>query len=341
VKRGAWTWARVAGSLLILAAVVWKVGTGPFVDGFHTVDLRSLVLAAAIVLLTTLCCAWRWRLLAGGLGVGLPLPAALASYYRALFLNVALPLGVLGDVHRAVRHGRDVGDVGRGARSVVWDRVSGQTVQIVVAGVVLLLAPSPVRSETPLVAVLVVAAVVLVAVLAGYVSRREAIPGSRGLRATIADVRDVVLARRVWPGVLLTSVLVVLGNTTLFVLAAHTAGVSAPLSQLVPLAQLALLAMSVPLSIAGWGPREGVAAWAFGAAGLGAAAGVSTAVVYGVLVFASTLPGAVVLLVSWRRHAPVPAPPEPLPSPERASALQGVERLDALDAGRQVSSKSA
>ena len=30
-----------------------------------------------------------------------------------------------------------------------------------------------------------------------------------------------------------------------------------------------LLAMSVPASIAGWGPWEGAAAWAFSAAGLG------------------------------------------------------------------------
>ena len=37
-------------------------------------------------------------------------------------------------------------------------------------------------------------------------------------------------------------------------------------------------------SIAGWGPREGVTAWAFGAAGLGLQNGLATAVVYGVLV---------------------------------------------------------
>jgi len=52
-------------------------------------------------------------------------------------------------------------------------------------------------------------------------------------------------------------------------------------------------------NVAGFGPREGVAAWAFGAAGLTAAQGVSTGVAYGVLVVAGSLPGAAVLL--WRR----------------------------------------
>ena len=38
---------------------------------------------------------------------------------------------------------------------------------------------------------------------------------------------------------------------------------------LLPLTMIVLLAMGVPTNIAGWGPREGVAAWAFGAASPG------------------------------------------------------------------------
>jgi hypothetical protein len=67
--------------------------------------------------------------------------------------------------------------------------------------------------------------------------------------------------------------------------------------------------MALPLSIGGWGPREGVAAWAFAAAGLTAAAGVTTAVIYGVLALVATLPGAV-LLVASRRQGGVTAPEE-------------------------------
>jgi hypothetical protein len=63
-----------------------------------------------------------------------------------------------------------------------------------------------------------------------------------------------------------------------------------------------LLATGVPTNIAGWGPREGVTARAFGAAGLGADRGLSTAVVYGVLVLVASLPGAAVLVVAWIRR---------------------------------------
>jgi hypothetical protein len=84
--------------------------------------------------------------------------------------------------------------------------------------------------------------------------------------------------------------------------------VAASAGTLVVLALLALMAMSLPVNVAGWGPREGTTAWAFAAAGLGAADGVSTAVVYGVLSLVANLPGLAVLVLDRRRvHGPRPS----------------------------------
>ncbi|PSK63420.1 hypothetical protein B0E53_04635 [Micromonospora sp. MH33] len=96
------------------------------------------------------------------------------------------------------------------------------------------------------------------------------------------------------------STVVVAGHLATFVVAARTAGADAPLSRLVPLTLLALLAMGLPTNVGGFGPREGVAAWAFAAAGLTAAQGVATGTVYGALVLVASLPGAAVLLVRRR-----------------------------------------
>ena len=153
MSRTAWTWVRLAGAALTFAVLVWRLGTGPFLDGIRTVDGRALAAAAVLAALTTVCCAWRWKIVARGLGVDLPLPAAVAAYYRSLFLNVTLPGGVVGDVHRGVSHGRDVSDVGRGLRAVAWERSAGQVVQAVLTVVVLLVLPSPVQSSMPLVAI--------------------------------------------------------------------------------------------------------------------------------------------------------------------------------------------
>src|ERR1700760_4212197 len=173
MRRTAWGGARVVAPAATLAFLVWRLGTGPFVDGIRTIDGGTLAEAAGVVVLTTVCSAWRWKIVAGGLGLELSLPAAVAAYYRAMFLNLALPGGIVGDVHRGVSHGRDVSDVGRALRAVAWERSAGQVVQAVVTVVVLLALPSPVRSSMPLVAV-----VALVAVLGGALVARARPGGS-------------------------------------------------------------------------------------------------------------------------------------------------------------------
>ena len=110
------------------------------------------------------------------------------------------------------------------------------------------------------------------------------------------------MARRAWPGVALASVVVVVGHLATLFLAARTAGATLPTLQFLPLAMMMLVAMAVPTNIGGWGPREGVAAWAFGAAGLGADQGVATATAYGVLALAATLPGALLVAAAWLRR---------------------------------------
>ncbi len=114
------------------------------------------------------------------------------------------------------------------------------------------------------------------------------------LRAAIRNVAA-------WPAIALASALIVAGHTITFLIAARTAGATAPLSRMLPLALLVLLGAALP-NIGGWGPREGVTAWAFAAAGLGASLGVATAVVYGVMVFVASLPGAAILLATWVRR---------------------------------------
>jgi glycosyltransferase 2 family protein len=290
-------WVHVAVAVATLAVLAWRLGTGPFLDGLRSVDGRSLAAAAGLAVLTTVCCAWRWRIVARGLGVHLPLGTAVAAYYRSLFLNVTLPGGVVGDVHRGWSHGRDTSDVGRGLRAVAWERSAGQVVQVVVTVAVLLVMRSPVRSTMPLAALVLLAAAVGIA-LAARVRPAGRSRWARLRRAAARELRDALLARRAWPAIALASALVVAGHAATFMIAARAAGATAPASQLVPLALLVLLAAALP-NVGGWGPREGVTAWAFAAAGLGASLGVATAVAYGVMVFVASLPGAVVLLAGW------------------------------------------
>jgi glycosyltransferase 2 family protein len=300
----------------VLVVVLWRTGTGPVVAGIRALDGQTLLLGALLGVLTTVASAWRWQLVARGLGVGVDLGPAVASYYRSQFLNSTLPGGVVGDVHRGVRHGRSVGATGLGVRAVVWERFAGQLVQAVLVLLGLVLLPSPVRGYLPEVSLGLVACTLAAWVL--WRTTRVHVPKApRLLRAVATDVRRGLLPRTTWPGIVLASAVAVTGYVATYLVAARAVGVTAAPERLVPLVLLVLLAAGLPFNLAGWGPREGMAAWSFGAAGLGAAHGMATAVAFGALVLVGTLPGAVVLALGMRRPArlgepPASAPPRPV-----------------------------
>jgi uncharacterized membrane protein YbhN (UPF0104 family) len=286
--------------LAVGATVLWflwrQVGTGPFEDGLRAVTWPAVAGAVTLTFLTTVCSAWRWRVVARALGVGIGLPAAIGAYYRSLFLNSVLIGGVLGDVHRAVTHGRRSGDVVLGLRAVAWERLCGQVIQAAVTAFVLLILPSPVRPALPYVLGGVAGVAGCAALVVRGAARRGRSRLARTARAVSDDLRCRLLTRDVWPRLTLASVLVVAGHTAVFVIAARVAGCTAPLGELVALLLVIQTAVVIPLSIGGYGLREGVAAWAFSAAGLGAATGVTVTILYAVLMLAAVTPGAGLLL---------------------------------------------
>jgi uncharacterized membrane protein YbhN (UPF0104 family) len=307
--KGLWPLVKLLGGAGILVALVVRLGTGAFVDGVAAIGVGSVLAALGIGLLTTVFSAWRWCIVARGLGLRLPLADAVADCYRAVFLNSVLPAGVLGDVHRAVGYGRQIGDVGRGVRVVALERVTGQ-VAVVLVGLGVLLAARPTLLASaaeslapgPVGAAEVLAVAVIAAALAAWAVRGPRAARIRSALATgVADARTGVFSRGTWPALLLLSVATLAGYLVLFVVAARAAGSQAALGALLPLLVLGLLAMALPLNIGGWGPREGVTAVAFGSVGFGATQGLTTAVVYGVLSLIACLPGVAVLLLGARR----------------------------------------
>lgn len=293
----------------LLGVLAVRLGAGPFLQGLSRATPPALVLALAIGAATTVLSALRWVRAARLLGLPLTAARAVSDYYAALFLNSVLPGGVLGDVRRAALHGRDAGRVGAATGALLLERFAGQLVLVVAAAAVWLVDPSVVPGPAP-----VWRAVAVVLAVAGLgaalaVARRFA---RMVLRLHVRDVAAMLGA----------SAVALCGHVAMFVLAARAAGVDMSLVGLLPLAMVALLAMSLPLNLAGWGPREGATAWAFAGAGLGAGQGVTVAVLYGVFALVAGLPGAVVLL--GRRSVPTDRVPEPgrEPVPQQHHVVQ-------------------
>jgi len=236
---------KVLGGLVMIGFLAWQLGAGPFVDGLRATSWWAVLVALVVTAGTTWCCAVRWSLVSARFGERVPVRTAYLAYYRSQLINATVPGGVVGDVHRSVRHGW---------RGVVWERGLGQVVQVALVGSLLL--PGPWRW--------VALGAVAVALLAGG-------------------------------AVLLLSALAVSGHLVVFLVAAASAGVALSPLQLLPIGALVLLGAAVPLNVAGWGPREGVAAWAFAAYGSSAAVGLAVSVTFGVLAMVAPLPGLLIL----------------------------------------------
>ncbi|MFN3689174.1 YbhN family protein [Salinarimonas sp.] len=303
---------RVALQLCVLAAAIAVILR--IVDGRETLaalaraDWRPLALALLLVQAQIALSALRWRLTARRLGIALPTRVAVREYYVASFLNQVLPGGVAGDAIRAVRN-RETGADGEPrwraiVRSVALERAAGQTVFFATTLLGLALAPLTLARALPdrlEIAVAVPIAIAILIVLALVAIARR---GPRPVRAALAnlgpDIAEAFLRRGALPVQFGLSALIVAAYLGVFALCGAALSIELPLAVWLTIAPLVLVAMLVPVSVGGWGLREGAAAALFPLVGVDAALGLAVAILYGLTSLAGALPGLVLALRARR-----------------------------------------
>ncbi|WP_157479963.1 lysylphosphatidylglycerol synthase transmembrane domain-containing protein [Leifsonia sp. Root227] len=296
--------ARAVVGAGVLAAIVARVGTGPFLHGVQSLDAGTVGAAIVLAAIATAAAAWRWTVIARRLGVGLPWSRAVGMYYRSQFLNTVLPGGVIGDVHRAVDHGRSAERLGTAARAVAVERSVGQVVQVAITVLVIVAGGAAFGTAGataggvdagaadfggvvfPALGI-GAAVVVLAATIAAVASARV----RNVLRREAAQLRVGLGSPAVAAQAIGASVVVCCCHIATFAIATAAVGAEVPPVRMLVLAVVVLLAAAIPLNLGGWGPREGAAGWAFAVAGFGTAAGVSAATLFGVLAIVSLVPG--------------------------------------------------
>lgn len=307
---------RVLGSLGLLATLVLWLGPRELFASVERLAPGWVLLGLVLTLPQVALCAWRWRLTARLLGLPLGWRRALHDYYLALFLNQVLPGGVMGDAARAWRHADASGQRGGAWRAVVIERASGQLAMLLFTLVVLLASPlwhgmlarafqavvQPLVAVSPGTLVLSLIALAFGSIVTVAGVRRLYRRPPRFLMGLAGDLRRSLLAASAWPRQLAGSLLVVASYALVFVCAARAIGVPLPFVTLLALAPPVLIAMLVPVAVAGWGVREGAAALVWVAVGLPPAQGVAVSVAYGGLVLVASLPGAFCLLVDLARR---------------------------------------
>ena len=286
--------ARWLFTVLVIGFVIRSIDSGELWQELARFSPYVLVPALALTVFQVALSAWRWRYTVERLGLPLAYGIAVREYYLATFLNQVLPGGVLGDVNRAWRHGSGAGERLSAVHGVAIERLSGQLVLalvVVISGIWLLGSGRVAAGQ--LNGGLLLGAGVIGAFLALWLALKTGLAAY--LQRLRRDLYESLLNRTVLPVQIGSSLLVLASYLGVFLCLAWGAGYiesTESAAIIVSLGSILLLSLVVPLTVAGWGIREGAAALLWPMAGLPAEQGVALSVGYGALVLVSSLPGA-------------------------------------------------
>lgn len=302
---------RRVGAVMRIAALVVMLGLlFAALDGktalasLGQANLGLVLLALVTVQIQFLLSAVRWRFTASRLGLPLPMGRALREYYVAGFLNQTLPGGVAGDAARAYRN-RASDAEGRlswraSLRSVVLERAAGQIAFFAVAIGGLAAWPFLIPASAPDGVEALVAAPLVIFVALGAIAALVGARAPRKLRSAFAelgpDMRRVFLDRGAWWRQGAASLAIVAGYVGAFVICAAALGVAIPAIGWFTVIPMVLLAMILPISIGGWGLREGAAVALFPLVGVDASKALAVAILYGLVNLIGALPGLALVL---------------------------------------------
>ena len=302
-------WARLAVTVGLLALIATQID---WEQAWSRVEHGSwgwFVAAAGFFAVGQIFGALRWHLLVLSTGIPARWPESGRAYAIGLFFNNFLPTAIGGDAARALVIGRSGPRLAKAFTSVVIDRTTSILCLITVAWIVVAIHPGPVPGSLVVglaLATLAVTGVIGLLLLIGLRSRgrlvawlpeavqRFARDAREGLRLSMASPR--LLAGATALG-LVFQVFAILS----FWAVARAVGLDLPFSLMAVAMPLILLISLMPISIAGFGVREGGMVVVLGAAGVSATDATVISLTGVVAVMLATLPGGLAMLLPGPR----------------------------------------
>jgi uncharacterized protein (TIRG00374 family) len=303
------TLAKFAISAGLLVFLAHSFNTTSILGALSQAGIAPMVGVVGILFSLISLLAFRWYAILAALGVAISYKRAFGIVLMGMFFNQLLPSAVGGDAYRIWSLSRNGQSIGHVVNSVLFDRGMAllATLVVISVGVVRLDQMMPIGPDLlPLTSIL---ALVLVVMLVGSLfliaalrvsGRRwsERIVPLRYLRDCVRDLALLVQRPGVCTSVLGVSVFINVVTSISIWLIAVALGKSPELMGFVFIVPAVMLLAMIPISIAGWGVREGGMVVALGFLGIGPADALAISVLFGVSMFAIGLPGGVVWILS-------------------------------------------
>jgi uncharacterized membrane protein YbhN (UPF0104 family) len=301
---------RLTTSLALIGALGYQIGSVQVFTQIESARWPVLVLVVLILASHVLFITPRWASILSTLGYKIHWISLLPAVFLGFLCNQVLPTGVGGDVLRAWR-ARGFGvPLNIGIYSVLLDRSAGM-VTVLLGTIIIVPFTAPLAAHGR---ILWIAAVLLIGGLVGTICLwlLSVMPPSRfpfllAMQKAIGEFNTSLHLLVRHPYALLRVIaLSVIGQ----LIAAAAVGLLARelQIQISPVDIMvvtfgAMLAATIPISIAGWGVREGALVFLFGLYGVPAQTAFAVSILFGTCLIAASAPGALVLLAGIEKPA--------------------------------------
>jgi uncharacterized membrane protein YbhN (UPF0104 family) len=294
--------AKLAISSLLVWLLVRNRDLRALAHEMLAVEPLALALAAAGLFALLVPQALRWSVVLGAIGWPRGLRITLPLTMIGLFFSQTLPSSIGGDGMRVWELHRGGVGMSSAIASVLIDRAAGLIGICLLASatfpVLLVLVRDP-AVETGVVLLLAAgyAGIAIATLFDRLPASAQRFPIVSGFAAFSASLRAVVLAPRPALGALGASLVYQLGIVVVVFALARGIGIQVQPAAFLVIVSLANLSAVLPISISGWGVREGAFAAGFGLVGVAAADAIALSVLFGLLNMLVGISGGLVWLV--------------------------------------------
>lgn len=302
--------AKAAVGLGLLALLLAQIGWVEIKALLGRANLGQLTIACGWLALALAAQAWRWMAVMGGLDAPITPRTAFVGTFESMLFNQLLPSSVGGDAWRALR-AYDAGLAAEGAVvGVLIDRAFGLIAVALVIVLAWAIGGATVTATAVFPLIAFAAACIVggagVAAIAGTDFKRESLPaGARWIVALLHAFATIARRRAPLAHIVAAMALFTLLSSLAFQACGKALGLHIDLWTAMIVLQGLLLASVIPISIGGWGLREGAAVLLFAGTGIAAAEATAVSILFGLTATVMGVLGGVVwMLNGYQRVAP-------------------------------------
>jgi uncharacterized membrane protein YbhN (UPF0104 family) len=272
---------KVIVSLGLITFLINQVDFKEIVNILKNIDITMIIYALILLIIQVFIATIRWQFVLKCQKIEVDYKSILQILWSGLFFNQVMPSSVGGDVIRGYYLKKQGMTIGEATLGVLLDRLFGVLglALIVLASLPLLF--ELVNDPIARIGVLFIALGVSTALL--FIFFTDRLPGNfshfrviKGLYSLSQRGRRCISER--YNGLIILVISILLHLISVVTVMTVSTG----------------LEINVPISIAGWGVREGVMVVGLGYLGVAAEAALALSILYGLLILAVALPGGVV-----------------------------------------------